>query len=622
MKRPWIHALPILAGILLSPWACAGEPAVRYPATRRVDHVDTYHGTKVADPYRWLEEDVRESEAVAAWVRAQNEVTFAYLASIPERERIRRRLTKVWNYEKRSTPSKHGGRYYFRKNAGLQNQSVLYVQDTLKSTSRMLIDPNTWSKDGTVSLAGTTFSEDGRYMAFGVADGGSDWRTWRVMEIASGKRLADEIRWVKFSRPAWTLDGQGFFYSRFEPPKAGARFQQPNLNQKLYYHRVGTPQSEDVLVYQRPDHPEWGFGSDVTEDGRYLVITIWRGSEERVRVAFKDLAEPYGMPVDLIDRFENDYGFLGNDGPVFYFRTDLDAPRGRVVAVDVRKPGRKHWREILPQGEETLRSVSYVANLFIVRTLKDAVTRVRIYTRDGTFLRDVRFPTLGSARGFGGRQKDTETFYSFSSFATPPSHYRYDVIRGTSELTWRAKVDVRPEDYEVRQVFYHSRDGTRVPMFIAHRKGIALDGSNPAILYGYGGFNISLTPRFSLTGLLWMQMGGVWVMANLRGGGEYGQAWHLAGTKTKKQNVFDDFISAAEWLIAKEYTRPEKLAILGGSNGGLLVGAVTTQRPELFGAALPAVGVLDMLRYHKFTSGRYWTEDYGSSDDPTPPTTT
>ncbi|MHC5039202.1 MAG: prolyl oligopeptidase family serine peptidase, partial [Planctomycetota bacterium] len=585
--------------------------------SRRIDHVDEYHGRKVADPYRWLEEDVRTSKEVASWVAAQNEVTFAYLASIPEREKIRVRLTALWDYERYSAPSRHGSLYAFRKNDGLQNQSVLYVMDSLNGTPRVLIDPNTWSKDGTVSLGGTSFSEEGETLAYGVADAGSDWRTWRVMDVGSGKVLEDELKWVKFSRPAWMKDGKGFFYGRFDPPKEGEAFQAPNLGQKLFYHRIGTPQSEDVLVYWRPDHPEWGYGASVTEDGRYLIITVWKGSEEEVLILYKDLSKPHGMPVALIDEFENDYGFLGNDGPVFYFRTDHKAPRGRVIAIDTRKPGREQWREIIPQVKETLRRVSLVANLFVAQYLKDAKPRIRITRLDGTFVRDVSFPKIGSARGFGGRRTYTETFYSFSSFSTPPSIYRYDMITGKSTLFRTAKVKFTPDDFEVSQVFYASKDGTRIPMFIAHKKGIKRDGSHPTLLTGYGGFNISLTPYFSVTAIAWMEMGGVFAMANLRGGGEYGQAWHKAGTKTKKQNVFDDFIAGAEWLIAEGYTKPKKLAIQGGSNGGLLVGAVMTQRPELFGACLPAVGVMDMLRYHKFTSGRYWTEDYGSSDDPT-----
>ena len=589
---------------------------IQYPKTRTVDHVDDYHGIKVPDPYRWLEQDVRESQQVADWVEAQNKVTFAYLESIPERGRIRQRLEELWNYEKYSAPFKAGGRYYFYKNDGLQNQDVLYVMESLDDQPRLFIDPNTWSKDGTVALAGTSFSDDGRYCAYGIAEAGSDWRRWRVLEIASGRLLDEELNWIKFGRVAWTKDGKGFFYSRYDQPQPGQQFQSLNLNQKLYYHRVGTPQSDDVLVYKRPDQPEWGFVPEVTEDGRYLIITVWKGTDDKYRILYKDLAEPYGMPIELIDHFENEYTFIGNDGPVFYFKTDRAAPKRRVIAIDIRRPAPEQWREIVPEADETLTGVSFVANMFVARYLKDAKTHVKMFTPSGRLVREVSFPGIGSARGFGGKRSDTETFYTFSSFATPPSIYHYDMLTGQSTLMRRSNAQVDPDQYEVRQVFYTSKDGTKVPMFLAHRKGLKRDGSNPTLLYGYGGFNISLTPSFSISRLAWMEMGGVFAMPNLRGGGEYGEQWHRAGTGRNKQNVFDDFIAAAEWRIENGYTRPQRLAIQGGSNGGLLVGACLTQRPELFGAALPAVGVMDMLRFHKFTAGRFWVDDYGTPDDP------
>jgi prolyl oligopeptidase len=595
--------------------SAADTPSLDYPDTRRVEHVDEYHGTRVPDPYRWLEEDVRESSGVREWVTSQNKVTFGYLESIPQRDRIKSRLTELWNFEKYSSPFKEGGRYYYLKNDGLQNHYVLYVLDSLDAEPRVLIDPNQWSKDGTIALAGTAFSEDGRYVAYGVQDAGSDWRTWRVMEVASGRVLEDELKWVKFSEVSWTKDSRGFFYGRYDEPPPGATFQQTNLNQQVFYHRVGTPQSQDVLVYKRPDHPDWGFDVRVTEDGHYLILTVWKGTDEKFRVLYKDLTEPYGMPVDLIDNFDNEYTFVGNDGPVFYFKTDVDAPRRRLVAIDIRQPAREHWRELIPQADETLSAVGFVGNLFVAHYLKDAKTQIKMYAPGGEFVREVELPGIGTASGFDGKRTDTETFYSFSSFATPPSIYRYDMITGESELFRRPDVPFDPEDYEVKQVFYTSQDGTRVPMFIAHKKGLELTGDNPTLLYGYGGFNIAMTPRFSISWLGWMEMGGVFAMANLRGGGEYGEEWHRAGTKLLKQNVFDDFIAAAEWLIAEKYTRPEKLAIQGGSNGGLLVGAAMTQRPDLFGACLPAVGVMDMLRFHQFTAGRFWVDDYGSADD-------
>lgn len=611
------HAARGLTAILVfAALAAAGDGRLDYPQTKQVDHVDVLHGVKVADPYRWLEDDVRTSPEVAAWVAAENKVTDAYFAAISERDAIRRRLTELWNYAQYSSPMKKGGRYYFFKNDGLQNQSVLYMADTLDGEPRVLLDPNRWSKDGTIALSGLSFSDDGRYAAFARSEAGSDWTTWRVMEIASGKILSDELKWTKFSGAAWTKDGRGFFYTRFDEPKPGSEFQARNSNNRICYHSVGTPQSEDAMVYWRPEHPDWFYGTSVSDDGRYLVISVGIGTDERNRVLVRDLTKPYAMPVELIDNFEHEYSFVGNDGSTLYFKTDLDAPRRRMVAVDLNHPEQENWREIIPQTDHLLAGVGMVGGRLIAKYLQDVTTRIKVFALDGRFVRDVELPGVGSAGGFGGDVADTETFYSFSSIATPATIYRYDIPSGKSTLWRRAEVKFDPDRYEVRQVFFRSKDGTRVPMFIAHRKGIKLDGSNPTLLYGYGGFNISLTPRFSISRAMWMEMGGVYVLANLRGGGEYGEAWHKAGTKLQKQNVFDDFIAAAKWLIANKYTRPDKLAIEGGSNGGLLVGAVMTQRPELFGACLPAVGVMDMLRFHKFTEGRMWIDDYGSADDP------
>lgn len=598
-----------------SAFACAASAPLDYPETKKGDVVDVYHGVEVPDPYRWLEADVRESEEVAAWVEAQNEVTFGVLEQIPYRDAIRERLMEKLDYERYGSPFINAGRYYFTKNDGLQNHSVLYTTgESLDGEARVVIDPNTFSEDGTTALAGTFFSPDGRYMAYFVQEGGSDWRTGFVRDLETGKDLDDRLEWIKFSGASWKRDGSGFFYSRYPEPGEGEAFTGRNTNHMVYFHRIGTDQSEDVLVYENRDQPEYNFYSSATEDGRYLVIGVSKATSKNM-ILYKDLGEPLGYPVTLIGDFENDHSFVGNDGPIFYFVTNYEAPNGQLVAVDIRDPSRSNWETVIPETESVLTGVNFVGNQFVASYLEDASTRVRMYRPDGSFVRSVELPGIGTASGFGGERIDTTTFYSFSSYATPPSIYAYDLITGESTLFKRAGVDFNPDDYVVEQKFYTSKDGTRVPMFITRPKALRLDGQNPVLLYGYGGFDVSLTPSFSTTRAAWLEMGGVYVVANLRGGGEYGQAWYKAGTKLQKQNVFDDFIAAAEYLIDNRYTSPEKLAIQGGSNGGLLVGAAMTQRPELFAVALPAVGVLDMLRYHLFTIGRAWSNDYGLSEN-------
>jgi len=614
MRRNLVAVLAFVLLVPFGPGALAAD--YKYPKTATGSVAEDHHGTTVKDPYRWLEDDVRKSDDVAKWVKAQNEVTFGYLADLDQREPIIERLTELWDYEKFSSPFKIAGDYFYFKNDGLQNQSVFYtVGDNLEQDPKIVLDPNSWSEDGTIALAGLSFSDDGRYMSYAKSDAGSDWTKWYVRDLKTGKDLADVLDWTKFTGTSWTNDNKGFFYSRFDAVSEDEKFQALNKNQKVYYHRVGTDQTDDVLVYQRPDEPEWGFSAGVTEDGRYLILSVWKGTDPRNRVLYKDLLEPYGMPIDLIDNFENGFSLIGNDGPVFYFETDYEAPNGRVVAIDTRKPDRENWREILPESDLPLRNVGLTGNMFVASYLRDAVSYVRMFRTDGSHVRDVEFPGIGSGGGFGGKRSDVETFYTYSSFDRPPTIYRYDMLTGESKFWKQAEIGFDPEAYEVKQIFYTSKDGTRVPMFIAHKKGLKLDGRRPTLLYGYGGFNVSLTPGFSVTRLSWMEMGGVFAMPNLRGGGEYGKRWHDQGKKEQKQNVFDDFIGAAEWLIANDYTNPDKLAIQGGSNGGLLVGATMTQRPELFAAALPAVGVMDMLRFHKFTAGRYWVDDYGSADD-------
>lgn len=584
-----------------------------YPKTRTVDQVDDYHGTKVADPYRWLED--LDSEETAAWVAAQNEVTFKFLEEIPAREKIKERMTYLWDFEKYGLPFKEGGRYFYSRNDGLQPQYVLYVTESLAAEPRVFIDPNKFSADGTVALAGLSISEDGKLAAYGVSTGGSDWATYKVRNVDTGEDLPDEIRWTKFSGASWTKDNQGFFYSRFDEP-AGNLLTEPTYYHKLYYHRVGTPQADDRLVYHRPDQKEWEFGGHVTEDGQYLIIVVSHGTDRKNRVYYQDLKANDGRTVELLDDFDAQYDFVGNDGPLFWFFTDLDAPRGRVIAIDTRRPQRENWMELIPQAAETLRSVSVVGDTFFVGYLQDAHSIVRLFDLTGKLLRELELPGLGSAGGFRGKRTDRETFYSFTSFSYPATIFRYDLETGRSEVFRRPKVDFDPDQYETKQIFYHSKDGTRIPMFITHKKGLKLDGSNATLLYGYGGFKVSLTPYFSVARLAWLEMGGVFALPNIRGGGEYGTEWHDAGKLHNKQNCFDDFIAAAEWLIDNQYTSSKKLAIMGGSNGGLLVGACMTQRPELFGACLPAVGVLDMLRFTKFTIGWEWVSDYGSPDDP------
>jgi prolyl oligopeptidase len=590
------------------------ESAFVYPPSRKADQVDDYHGVKLQDSYRWLEDP--DSEETKAWVEAQNQVTFGYLAQIPARERIKQRVTQLWNYERYGIPFKEGERYFYSKNDGLQNQSVLYTLTSLDAEPRVLLDPNTFSEDGTIALSGIAISEDGKLMAYGLSTSGSDWNEWKVLDVETSENLPDHLNWVKFSGASWTHDGQGFFYSRYDEPNEATKLEDINYYQKLYYHKLGTPQSEDILIYHRPDQKEWMFGAGVTEDGRYLIISIDQGTDPRNLVLYKDLQTPDSPVVELISEFEANYGFIDHDGDIFWFRTDLDAPRGRVIAIDINNPAREHWQEVIPQAAETLESVGLLNNQFVADYLKDARSSIKIFNLDGSFIREVELPGIGSAGGFNGKRYDTETFYTFTSFTTPATIYRYDMVSGESTIFRQPKVEFNPDEYETAQVFYKSKDGTQVPMFITHKKGLQLDGNNPTILYGYGGFNVSLTPYFSVSNLVWMEMGGVYAVPNLRGGGEYGEEWHQAGTKLNKQNVFDDFIAAAEWLIDNQYTKPAKLAISGGSNGGLLVGACMTQRPELFGAALPAVGVMDMLRFHKFTIGWAWCSDYGSPDNP------
>jgi len=609
-------ALALFAGCLHHQQADppSARQGIVYPTTETVDQVDLYHGHRIPDPYRWLEDP--DAPKTKAWVDSQNQVTFGFLGQIPARSRIRDRLTKLWDHERYGVPFKQGQRYFLSKNDGLQNQNVLYTLDSLDGPPVLLLDPNRLSADGTVALQNYRVSEDGTSLAYGLSTAGSDWQEWRVRRVENQTDTEDLLKWVKFSSVSWTHDGRGFFYSRYDEPARSNELRGVNYYHKLYYHRLGTEQSKDELVYHRPDQKEWGFGGYVTEDGRYLIISVSHGTDPKNRVFYKDLQAGESKVVELLNDFDAAYDFIGNDQNVFWFHTDLHAPRGRVIAIDITHPARAEWKELIPQTVDTLTSVSLVHDQFIALYLKDAQTRVETFNLHGSPLAPVELPGLGTALGFGGKRADDQTFYAFTSFNVPMAIYRYDLKTRQSHLFRKPQLDFQSENYETKQVFYSSKDGTRIPMFIAHKKGLQLHGNNPTYLYGYGGFNISLKPGFSVSSAVWMEMGGVYAMPNLRGGGEYGEEWHQAGTKLKKQNVFDDFMAAAEWLVAHHYTRPDKLAIGGGSNGGLLVGACLTQRPDLFGAALPDVGVLDMLRFNKFTIGWAWTSDYGSPEDP------
>jgi prolyl oligopeptidase len=611
---PTLHVAALLA--LMASQASFAQQCPRnavelaYPASKKVEQVDDYHGTKVSDPYRWLED--ANSDDTRRWVDSQVKFTQDYLNTIPQRDAIKQRLTKLWNFERFSIPKKDGGQYFFMRNDGLQNQSVLYTMKKLDDTPRLLLDPNTLSSDGTVAMAGMEASPNGKYLAYGTAASGSDWNEWKVRDVASAKDLPDHLKWVKFSNASWAKDSSGFYYSRYDEPKEATKLADVNYFQKVYFHKIGTKQSEDRLVYQRADQKEWGFGADVSQDGHYLIVTVSQGTDNKNRIHYQDLTKKDGKVVPLLDKFDAEYQFIDNIGPIFWFKTNKDASRGRIVTVDVRSG---KMQEVVPETENTLAAAHMLDNKLVLNYMKDAHSLVRTLDLKGKPLSEIDLPGIGTVAGFEGKRNASEVFYSYADYITPTSIYRYDAKSGKSTLFRRPKVDFDSAAYETRQVFFTSKDGTKVPMFVTGKKGMKMDGSNPTYLYGYGGFDISLTPGFSVANLAWMEMGGVYVVANLRGGGEYGAKWHEAGTKLQKQNVFDDFIGAAEWLIANKVTSPEKLAIGGGSNGGLLVGAAMTQRPELFAAAIPAVGVMDMLRFHKFTIGWSWTSDYGSADD-------
>jgi prolyl oligopeptidase len=593
----------------------AQAPArLAYPDTPKGNVVDDYFGTKVPDPYRWLEDP--NSAETKAWVEAENAVTFAFLERIPARARIRARLTELWNYERYGVPSREGARYIFSKNDGLQNQAVVYKASALDAAPELLIDPNGLSKDGTVALGGLDFTDDGRHAAYAVSSAGSDWLEWHVRDVGTGQDLSDLVKWSKFSNASWLKDGSGFFYSRYDAPAEGAAFSGVNKYQKVFFHRLGTSQDRDELVYARADQPDWGFNAQVTEDGRFLVVTQWEGTNRENRLFVRDLAKSGSAIEPMLDKFDASYVVIGNDGDRFYVLTDNAAGRKRLVAIDRTNPAPAAWQAIIPElpGRDVLDNLVMVGERFVALVRTDAHDRLLVYAKDGTREREIPLPTLGSISGLNAKRRDSEVFYAFTSFTYPTTIYRYDPATGDSRVFKQPAVKFDPSAYEVTQVRYASKDGTTIPMFLVGRKGLARNGQTPTLLYGYGGFDISLTPAFSPALIGWLEMGGLYAQPSLRGGGEYGKAWHEAGRLKNKQNVFDDFIAAAEYLIGERYTSTPKLAINGGSNGGLLVGAAMTQRPDLFGAAVPQVGVMDMLRFHKFTIGWAWKSDYGSSE--------
>ena len=561
-----------------------------------------------------------DSPETRAWIEAQNKITFDFLEGIPERGRIRDRLTELWDYPKEGAPVRRAGGYFQLRNTGLQNQDVLYVMDSLKDEARVLVDPNALSEDGTVALTRWEVSPDGALLAYATSESGSDWLTWRVREVASGEELPDLLRWSKFSDAAWLKNSSGFYYSRYEQPASGDETTALNQYQKLYFHRMGEPQEQDERIYERPDQKEWGFSAEVTEDGSYLVIHVWQGTDRRNRVFYLDLSSK-SETRELIPSLEAEYVFLGNDGPLFYFRSDLEAARGRVLAIDTENPDAEKWETLVPEHEDVLQHALMVNNEFVGLYLHDAHHRIARYDLDGKFLGAIDLPTIGAVPStinefeLTGRRFHDELFFSFWSFLYPNTVYRFDFKSELAEQTSSPPLNFAISDFVTRQVFVTGKDGTELPLFLTHRRDIKPDGTNQTLLYGYGGFRISLTPRFSVSNLVWLEQGGVLAWAVLRGGGEYGERWHQAGMLENKQNVFDDFISCAEHLIEIGITVSERLAIMGGSNGGLLVGACMNQRPELFGAAVPIVGVMDMLRFHKFTIGWAWVSDYGSAED-------
>ena len=596
--------------ILLYSCNTASNNKLDYPATEKGTVVDSYFGTEVPDPYRWLEDD--NSSKTAEWVETQNGVTFGYLEQIPYRNKIKDRLEEIWNYPKYKSPVKIAGNYYFYKNDGLQNQHVLYTQNEIEAEPEVLIDPNLFSEDGTISMSGTYFSNDGKYLGYSISKGGSDWQEFLIMDLNTRENLNDNLEWIKFSGMYWI--GEGFYYNRFPEPLEGEKFSSSNENSKVYYHRLGTPQESDIVIFEDPENPKISNYVGATDDERFVILYRTKGTHGQL-VKVMDLNSESPEFVDIINDYDDEHNVVSNIDGKLLMLTTRNAPNKKLVLIDPLQPEDKYWETVIPENKHVLESVSYAGGKLLVNYLQDATSHIYVYNIDGTQEKEIEQPALGTISGFNGRIDDTEVFYSFTSFLYPPTIFRYDLNTGQNIIFRESELDFNPEEYTTKQVFYSSKDDTKIPMFIVHKKDLKIDGNNPTLLYAYGGFNVSKTPYFSVTNVVLLEQGGIYALANLRGGGEYGENWHKAGMLHKKQNVFDDFIAAAEYLIENKYTSSEKLAIRGGSNGGTLIGATINQRPDLAKVAFPAVGVMDMLRYHKFTIGWAWAVEYGSSDE-------
>ncbi len=609
MKQKLI-LISIFASVIISCDTKKTNSSYDYPLTRKDTVKDNYFGTIVDDPYRWLEDD--NSDETKAWVKSQNEITFSYLNKIPFKENIKKRLEEIWNYEKKTAPFKEGNYYYFYKNDGLQNQYVLYRTEQLSEKEELFIDPNKFSKDGTVSLSSIHFTKDGSIAGYLISEGGSDWRKIIVIDTETGKQIEDTLYDAKFSGLAWK-GNEGFYYSSYDKPKEGSTLSGLTQYHKLYYHKLGTPQNQDELIFGGKNQPYRYISAGLTEDERFLVISGAQSTTGN-ELFVKDLSDPKSKIVKIVEGFENDHSIIDNIGSTLFIHTNHNAPNNRVISVDLSAPGKENWKDIIPESENVL-FVSKAGGYLFASYLVDVKSKVFQFDYKGKKIREIELPGPGSAGGFDAKKSDQYLYYDFTSFTYPSTIFKYDIVKGTSEMYWKPNINFNPDDYETKQVFYTSKDGTKIPMFIIYKKGIKMNGKNPTYLYAYGGFNISLMPEFNIRRIVWLENGGIFAQPNLRGGGEYGEKWHMAGTKMQKQNVFDDFIAAGEYLIKEKYTSSEYLAIAGGSNGGLLVGATMTKRPDLAKVAFPAVGVMDMLRYHKFTAGAGWASDYGTSDE-------